>query len=105
MRRTLLLLLLTACRPVAAADLPSADDVRANVQRAMADRGAHISGVRCEGRARLSGSDCAYTLVYDSRGRFRAETVGPMFETRGFDGTTCWVHDFSGATRALDLQD
>jgi hypothetical protein len=105
-RAVLLIALGLVCGPASGAPLPSEAGIRAAVARALRVGGTEDRRtIECEGRARLNGAEGGYSLVYDGRGRFRASIDGAIPETRGFDGTTCWIRDFSGATRALDLQD
>jgi hypothetical protein len=46
-----------------------------------------------------------YTLRFTAAGKFRQVIDGPLGDTHGFDGTTCWQVNRGGVPRTLELFD
>src|SRR5262249_3595157 len=46
-----------------------------------------------------------YTLRFTPAGKFRQVIDGPLGDTHGFDGTTCWQVNRGGVPRTLELFD
>jgi hypothetical protein len=44
-----------------------------------------------------------YTLRFTAAGKFRQVIDGPLGDTHGFDGTTCWQVNTSGVPRTVEL--
>src|SRR5262245_44454057 len=65
----------------------------------------NLSGVVLEGTARDNGMDGTYHLTFSPTGHFVRRTQTRWAEVAGFDGTTGWGLDHSGAPRVLELED
>jgi hypothetical protein len=57
------------------------------------------------GRCRANESEGGYSVRFTAAGKFLQKTEGPLGDTRGFDGTTCWMIDRSGVFRTVELFD
>jgi len=85
---------------------PATADVLAKVRAAIGYEAlAARPAVELHGAVTRYGKQADYRLLAAPDGRFREDISGPLGESSGFDGRTAWVHDWSRATRRVDLQD
>jgi predicted aspartyl protease len=87
-----------------------ADDVPAIIAHMRSAAGSAVlenlkTEILFQGRSTKYESACEYTLRFAPTGKFLQRLQGPMPESSGFDGVTCWSVGESGVPRTLELFD
>lgn len=57
------------------------------------------------GTSRIHGANQKFDLIFDSMGRFRISSLGPLSDISAFDGIRCWTCGPSGIPHRVILRD